>query len=281
VLRPGRVRRDKRQIDVRLHGRGKLHLGLFRRFFQALQRHPVGPEIDALILFELRDQIIHDPLVEILSAQMRVAVGRFDFKHAVSQLQNGNVKRAAAQIEHRDLFILLFVQAVGQGRGRRLVDDAQNVQAGDLARVFGRLTLRIVKVSRNRDDGVVDFFSQIIFRRLLHFGEDHRGNFRRGVILAPHGDLRVAVGRFRDLVGGDLDVVLNLFGVIFSADHSLDGVNGIFRIGDRLPPGHLAHQTLAAFRNGDDGGRGAVAFLIGNHHRVSPFHNRHARIGCS
>jgi hypothetical protein len=34
---------------------------------------------------------------KILSAQMRVAVGRFDFKHAVSQLQNGNVKRAAAQ----------------------------------------------------------------------------------------------------------------------------------------------------------------------------------------
>ena len=39
VLRPGGIRRDERQIDFRLKQRGKLHLGLFRRFLQALQRH--------------------------------------------------------------------------------------------------------------------------------------------------------------------------------------------------------------------------------------------------
>ena len=41
VLGTGLIRRDERQVDVGLHHRGELHLGLLRRFLQALQRHAV------------------------------------------------------------------------------------------------------------------------------------------------------------------------------------------------------------------------------------------------
>jgi len=41
MFRTGSIRGDKRQVDIGFHGRGKLHLGFFRRFFQALQGHLV------------------------------------------------------------------------------------------------------------------------------------------------------------------------------------------------------------------------------------------------
>ncbi|PVD39313.1 hypothetical protein C0Q70_01942 [Pomacea canaliculata] len=57
---------------------------------------------------------------------------------------------------------------VGQGGGCGLVDDAQNVQAGDGTGVFRRLSLGVVEVRRNRDDGVLDPLTQVCFCRLSH-----------------------------------------------------------------------------------------------------------------
>ena len=43
----------------------------------------------------------------------------------------------------------------------------------DGAGVLGGLTLRIVEVSWNGDDGVGDCVAEISFSRLLHFGQNH------------------------------------------------------------------------------------------------------------
>jgi len=135
---------------------------------------------------------------------MGIAIGRFDFKHAVAQFQNRDIKCSAAQIEYGDLFVLLFIQTVGQRGSGRLIDDTHDIESGNLAGIFGRLTLRIIEVSRNGNDCVLDFFAQIILGGLFHFGQNHRRDFRRGIILAAHGDLCIAVGSFRYFVGNDL-----------------------------------------------------------------------------
>ena len=137
----GSVRCDKRQIDVGFHGRGKFHLRFLRRFFQALQGHFIVTQIDALIFLEFGHQIIHDALIEIFPAQMRVAVGGFDFEHAVAKFQNRNIKCAAAQIKNGYFFILLFIQTVSQRGGCRFIDNAQNIKTGNFAGVFCRLSL--------------------------------------------------------------------------------------------------------------------------------------------
>ena len=49
MLGAGLVGRDERQVDVGLHGRGELDLGLLRCFLEALQRHAVLAQIDALL----------------------------------------------------------------------------------------------------------------------------------------------------------------------------------------------------------------------------------------
>ena len=121
---PGRVGRDERQVDV---GRGLLRqvlLGLLARFLEPLQGHRVLAQVDAVLLLEFVGHVIDEDLIEVVAAQVGVAVGGLDLEDAVADVQDGDVEGAAAQVEHGDLLVLLLVEPIGQRRGRRLVDDA-------------------------------------------------------------------------------------------------------------------------------------------------------------
>ena len=93
---------------------------------------------------------------------MRVAVSGDNFKNTVVQLENGNVESAATKVVNRDNAVLLLVEAVGERRGGGLVDDAEHVQAGDLAGVLGRVPLAVVEVGRHGDDRVGHLFAEMI-----------------------------------------------------------------------------------------------------------------------
>ncbi len=87
-----------------------------------------------MLAAERLDQVVDDPLVPVVAAQVVVAGGRLDLDDALAQLQQRDVERAAAEVEDQDGLLLgALVQAVGErGRGR-LVDDPQDVEARDLA----------------------------------------------------------------------------------------------------------------------------------------------------
>mmetsp|Transcript_52539 Transcript_52539/g.86345 ORF Transcript_52539/g.86345 Transcript_52539/m.86345 type:complete len:106 (+) Transcript_52539:1777-2094(+) len=103
---------------------------------------------------------------------MRVAAGCLDLKYGPRlDSDQGNIECTATQIENQYLFSLLHilaVQAIGQGGGRGLIDDAGNLQTGQLPCQFCGRALGVVEVGRHCDDGALDFVSQIGFRRRLH-----------------------------------------------------------------------------------------------------------------
>ena len=134
MLRPALIGGDERQVDVGFGHRRQLDLGLLGGFLQPLQGHPVLRQVDALLLLELRRHPLDDALVEVVAAQVGVAVGRFHLEHALADFEDRDVEGAAAEVEDRDLLVLLLVQAVGQRRRGGLVDDAPDLEAGDLAR---------------------------------------------------------------------------------------------------------------------------------------------------
>jgi hypothetical protein len=59
-------------------------------------------QVDAGLAPELLDQPVHDPLVEVLAAEVGVAGGRADLEDALVELEDRDVEGAAAQVVDRD-----------------------------------------------------------------------------------------------------------------------------------------------------------------------------------
>jgi hypothetical protein len=78
VLGAGGVGRDEGQVDLGLKQRRKLDLGLLGRLLQALQRHLVARQVNAVFLLELGHDPVNDALVHVVAAQVGVAVGGLD-----------------------------------------------------------------------------------------------------------------------------------------------------------------------------------------------------------
>ena len=238
---PSADARDVGQVDRGLGRRGQFDLGLLGGLAQPLHRHLVLGQVDAVGVLELLDQVVDDPLVPVVAAQVGVAVGGLDLDDALADLQQRDVEGAAAEVEDQDGLVVLLVQAVGQGGGRRLVDDPQHLQAGDLAGLLGRGALGVVEVRGNGDDRVRDVLAEVRLGVALELLQHPRGDLLRGVLLA------VDVAALRE-------TPLRL------AHVALDRPRGAVDVGHRLPFGDLADQHLAVLGEGDHrrGGPGAL-----------------------
>ncbi len=277
VLGTRGVRRDERQVDRRLHRTRKLDLRLFGFLAQSLKRHGVARDVDSLILLELLRHPLDDPVVDVVAAQMRIAVRGLHLDHVVPHLEDGDVERAAAEVIHRDGLIRFLVESVGEGGRRWFVDDALHVEAGDFSGVLRRLALAVVEIRGRRDDCLVHLLAQIIFRGLLELLQNARRYLGRGVFLAVDFDARVAVVRFHDLVGNDGDFLGHLGES--PAHEALDGIDGPGRVGHRLALGHEADELLPIVGERHDAGRRAVPLLVGDDGRLPTFHDRDDRVG--
>ena len=155
------------------------------------------------------------------------------------------------------MMLVFLVEAVGQSRCGRFVDDTLYVQTCDLAGVLRCLLLAVGEVSGNGDDRFRHLFAQIAFGVRLQLCQDHRGDILRRIFFSVDGD-----------------------GV--AASHvSLDGGNGTVGVGDRLSLGGLTHESLAALGEADHGRCGSVAFRVGDNGRLAAFQYCHAAVSGS
>ena len=177
------------------------------------------------------------------------------------------------------LRFLLLVEAVGERGRRRLVDDAQHLEAGDLAGVLGGLALGVVEVGGNGDDGLRDLLAELGFGGLLHLLQDEGRDLLRRILLAVGLDPGVAVRALDDLVGDELLVLLDHRVVVAAADEALDGEEGVDRVGDRLALGGQADELLVVGGEGNDRRRGVHAFGVFQNPRLAALHDRDARVG--
>ena len=166
---------DVGQVDFSFGRAGQLHFGFLRSFLETLEGHGVVAQVEAFVLgLELVGEEVDDDLVEVIAAEVGVAVGAQYFKHAVAQLQNRDVERATAEVVHGDFLVLvLLVEAVSQSGSGGLVDDALHVEAGDGTGFFRGLALGVVEVRGHRDNGFGHGLAEVILRGLLHFLKYH------------------------------------------------------------------------------------------------------------
>ena len=276
VLGPGGVRRDEGEAHFGAGGGGEFALGLFRSLLQALESHGVVLQVDAIFRLEGIRQPVDDRRVEVVAAQMGVAVGGHDLAGALAQVQDGDIEGAAAQVVDGDFLILLLVHAVGQGGCGGFVDDPADIQAGDAPGILGGLALAVVEIGGNRDDRVRDALPQIGLRIQLQLLENHGRNLGRSILLVPHLDGCIPIGGGHHLEGNPGDVILAL--VQLPPHETLDGIDGAGGVGDGLALGLLAHQAVPILGEGDHGRRGAVPLGVGDDLGFSTLHDGHARI---
>ena len=221
-------------------------------------------DVDAGVLFELGDQPVHDPVVEVVAAQVGVAVGRDDLDHVLADLEDRDVEGAAAEVVDRDdlLLVAALVEAVGERGGGRLVDDALDLEPGDAAGVLGRLALGVVEVGGDGDDGLGDLLAEVVLGRLLELHQHPGADLGRRVELAADVELDVAVGRLDDLEGHALGLLGDL--VEAPTDEALGREDGVLGVGDGLAPRLLADEHVAVGLEGDDRWRGATALFVGD-----------------
>merc|ERR1719424_800649 len=157
-----------------------------------------------------------------------------DLESTIAHLKHRHVEGAAAKVEDKNGFVALRLKAVGQRRGGGLVDDAQHLNARDLARVLGGLALTVVEVGRHRDDRLVDVVAQELGGVTNQLAQHLRANLFGGEILACGIalDLNVARAVAVDVVRHLLTLLANL--AVLAADEALHAVEGVLRVDDAL-----------------------------------------------
>ena len=283
VLRSARVGGDEGKVDLVLLGRGECDLGLLGLFLDTLDGVGLLGEVDAGLGFELRDDPLHDAVVPIVAAEVGVAVGAAHLEDAVAELEGRDVKGASTEVIDGDLLVFLLLEAVGERGCRRLIDDAQDLEAGNLAGVLRGIALGVVEVSGNGDNRLGDLLTQLGLGVALELGEDHCGNLRRAEALRLAVDLNldvgVAVRSFHQLVRNAVLLAAAL--VVLAAHETLHGEDGVLRVGDGLALGGLADKALAALAEGNDRWGRAGAFGVFQNDRLAAFHHGHAGVGRS
>ncbi len=244
--------RQVRQVDRGAGRRGKLLLRLLRSLLQTLQGDLVTRDVDAGGLLELLDEVVDEALVPVVTAEAVVTRGRAHLDRGevvvLAHLEQRDVERSATEVEDEDEFVFLAaVEAVGQSGGGGLVDDAQHVEARDLAGFLRGLTLGVVEVRGDGDDGIRHGVTEVGLGVALQLHEDARGDLLRRPLLAV--DVVAPVGAHVALDGGD---------------RAVDVRDGLALRG-------LTDEHLAVLRVCDHRGSGAEALGVGDDLRLATF----------
>eukprot|EP00754_Rhynchopus_humris_P032203 Rhum_TRINITY_DN15385_c6_g2::Rhum_TRINITY_DN15385_c6_g2_i4::g.154871::m.154871 len=149
-------------LNARLRRRRQGPLGALARRPQPAQGTLVRRQVLLVLPLELLHEVVHHAVVEVLTTQVSVSGRRLHLEDSAVDRQQRHIERTATQVEDQDVLLRLLrlVQAVRDGRSRRLVDDTQDLHAGDRTRVLRRLTLRVVEVRRHRHHGLLDLLAQ-------------------------------------------------------------------------------------------------------------------------
>jgi hypothetical protein len=142
--------------------------------FKNMKRHTL-----LILALELLGEVVDESVVEVLATQVSVTGGGLDLEDALLDGQERDIEGSSSEIEDEDVALAgdLLIKTVGNGGGGGLVDDPQDVHAGDRSSVFCGLALRVVEVGGDGDDSVVGGHAEVCFGGLLHLEEDHRGDF--------------------------------------------------------------------------------------------------------
>src|SRR5688572_26694010 len=123
------------------------------------------------------------------------------------------------------------------------------------------------------------FLAEILLGGLLHLVQYKRRDFRLAISLVAYFSTCITIVSLHDFIRKKTGSLLYQWILNASADQPFYGGNRVLRICDRLPPGNLSDQSLAALGKSNNGRSCATTLGIGQNIGVATLHDRHARVG--
>ena len=132
-----------------------------------------------VLALEFLHKVVDEAIIEIFTSEMGITSSGLDLKNTLLNGEERDIESSSSKIEDEDVSLAddLLIKAVSDGSSGGLVDDTEDVHARNGSGILGRLTLRVVEVRRDGNNGVVDGGAEIRLSSLLHLEEDHGGDF--------------------------------------------------------------------------------------------------------
>jgi len=155
--------------------RGECTLGPLASSAQTTKGTCIASKVLLVLTLELLDKVVDEAVVEILTTQVSVTSGSLNLEDTLLDSQKGHIESSSSEIEDENIALTggLLVETVGDSSGGRLVDDTEDVETRNHTSILGSLTLGVVEVGRNSNDGVIDGTAKVRFGSLFHLGKDH------------------------------------------------------------------------------------------------------------
>merc|ERR1719508_46932 len=151
-------------FDVGLSGCAESSLGTFASCSQSSESSFVSSDVFLLLPGDLLDEVVHHPVVEVLSSEMSVSSSRLYSEDTVIHSEDGHVESTTSKIEDEDIrlpsSLALLVQTISNSSSCRFIDNPQNIETSNDASILSRLSLSVVKVGGDRDNGVGDISTE-------------------------------------------------------------------------------------------------------------------------
>jgi len=234
---------------------------------------------------ELVGEVVDEAVVEVLTTQVGVSGSRLDLEDTLLDGQERDIECTTSKIEDEDVALTLglLVKTVGNGSGCGLVDNAEDVEASNETSILGSLTLRVVEVGRDCDDGIVDSATEVGLSGLPHLDEDHGGDLLgcEGLLLALELNLddRLA-GLIDDLEGEVLHIGLNLSIGELASDQTLSIEDCVDRVHGNLVLRGVTDEALCV-GEGNERRCCSVTLVVGNDFDAVIAEDTNARVRCT
>src|SRR4030095_390788 len=203
---------------------------MFRVYYtlsDRLEHRRVNGDSPGGTAFQFVDDHRDDPIVDIVAAQMGVAVSREDFEDPVLELKYRDVECAAAQIVNGDDGLVLLVDSVCKRRRGWLVHDSQHLEPRQMTRVLGSLPLSVVEISRHSYDSLGDFFAEELRGAPFEITKYECGNLRWREHAVAHFEAYDLFATRRDLKRNEAEVFLYVVAALTHESlHGIDGLSG-------------------------------------------------------
>lgn len=221
----------------------------------------VGLDVNLVLLLELGSEVINQHAVKVATTEMTVKSAGLDGQLTLDEGDNGDGVGGVANVDEADVAGLVLGEiglgdTVTESSGGGVVDETEDVQAGDFGGIEDGAALDIGEPGGNGDNAVRDGGLGLGGSDLSHLGEVHGEDLDGGegdllsLVVDLDGELTVDVDE-----GGSHVLLLDLLNLLVgegTSDDALQGRDGVLEVGDLLGLGSLTEVALLG-AEGDQG----------------------------